>query len=54
MHVFHFRSSPETARPDRIETDETLYFIMEGKRDDQHGLQMLFSQQDFIDIRFGW
>ena len=53
MHVFHFRSSPETARPDRIGTDEPLYFIMEGKRDDQHGLQLLFSQQDFVDIRFG-
>ena len=53
MHILHFRSSPETAHPDRIETNETLYFIMEGKWNDQHRLQLLFGQQDFIDVRFG-
>ena len=53
MHVFYFCSRPETVRPDRVEADESLYFIMEGKRNDQHGFQLLRGKQDFVCICFG-
>ena len=38
---------------DRVETDESLYFVMKSKWDDQRGFQLLKGQQGLVGKRLG-